>query len=122
MDTPSSRRAAAQQACEEPSKEQVGQGVRTSASPSGLALKALSPYPRLTTRRAAQSAPRDDDGPTLPAAKRFDGTGYRETMWDITKGSGEVVKPGADGWLQEKDLEMLSKGGPSETGTRALWG
>lgn len=66
---------------------------------------------------AAQSAPRDDDGPTLPAAKRFDGTGYRETMWDITKGSGEVVKPGADGWLQEKDLEMLSKGGPSETGS-----
>jgi len=58
----------------------------------------------------------DDDGPQVPAAKRFDGTGYRETMWDVKKGTGETVKPGTD-WLQEKDLEaMLSKDGPSEVG------
>jgi hypothetical protein len=60
----------------------------------------------------------DDDGPQVPAAKRFDGTGYRETMWDVKKGTGETVKPGTD-WLQEKDLEaMLSKDGPSEVGAQ----
>jgi hypothetical protein len=61
-----------------------------------------------------------DAGPQVPAAKRFDGTGYRETMWDVKKGTGETVKAGTD-WLQEKDLEeMLSKDGPSEVGMQRL--
>eukprot|EP00241_Pyramimonas_parkeae_P006631 CAMPEP_0114257448 /NCGR_PEP_ID=MMETSP0058-20121206/18738_1 /TAXON_ID=36894 /ORGANISM="Pyramimonas parkeae, CCMP726" /LENGTH=327 /DNA_ID=CAMNT_0001372175 /DNA_START=36 /DNA_END=1019 /DNA_ORIENTATION=+ len=73
--------------------------------------------------RAMLTQAKGDDAPAateaLPkktpqyADERIDGTGFRETIWGVKKGSGETVKTGTS-WLQEGDASFFTGDGPSE--------